>query len=190
MPNLLQAVVFCTLLAITIAVTSYVGQHVEKMAAILTFVVGFVISVLIAVSIKVANQWERGVVLRLGQFRGIRGPGLFFIVPVIDRVRMIDTRVLAHHIREQEVITRDNVPVTIDSVLFYRVVNAEDAVMKIQDYAFALPLAQCPAQRGWRYDVGRTPRRTRTNRPPDRAARGVGFSAMGSPCDGHPPPGH
>ncbi|MGA2032875.1 MAG: SPFH domain-containing protein [Thermoguttaceae bacterium] len=91
-----------------------------------------------ASAIKVANQWQRAVVLRLGGFHGIRGPGVFVIVPVIDRVRMIDTRVLTHHVRQQEVITRDNVPVTIDSVLFYRVANAEDAVMKIQDYALAV----------------------------------------------------
>jgi regulator of protease activity HflC (stomatin/prohibitin superfamily) len=84
------------------------------------------------------HQWQRGVVLRLGEFRGIRGPGLFVIVPVVDRVRMMDMRVLTHHVREQEVVTRDNVPVTIDSVLFYRVTNAEDAVMKIQDYALAI----------------------------------------------------
>ncbi len=96
------------------------------------------VAVLVACAIKVANQWERGVVLRLGELRAIRGPGLFFIVPVIDRVRMIDMRVLTHHIREQEAITRDNVPVTLDSVLFYRVTSAEDAVMKIQDYAFAI----------------------------------------------------
>ena len=104
----------------------------------LTAVAALVISALVASAIKVANQWQRGVVLRLGEFHGIRGPGLFVIVPVIDRVRMIDMRVLTHHIREQEVITRDNVPVTIDSVLFYRVTNAEDAVMKIQDYALAI----------------------------------------------------
>ena len=96
------------------------------------------LSALIASAIKVANQWQRGVVLRLGELHGTRGPGLFFILPVIDRVRMIDTRILAHHISEQEVITRDNVPVTIDSVLFYRVTNAEDAVVKIQDFAFAI----------------------------------------------------
>ena len=105
---------------------------------LLTGAAAIVISALVASAIKVANQWQRGVVLRLGGFHGIRGPGLFVIVPVIDRVRMIDMRVLTHHVREQEVITRDNVPVTIDSVLFYRVANAEDAVMKIQDYALAI----------------------------------------------------
>jgi regulator of protease activity HflC (stomatin/prohibitin superfamily) len=86
----------------------------------------------------VANQWERAIVLRLGNFRGTRGPGLFCIVPIIDRMRLVDMRILAEDIRRQEVITRDNVPVLIDGVLFYKVVNVESAVMRIQDYAWAI----------------------------------------------------
>jgi regulator of protease activity HflC (stomatin/prohibitin superfamily) len=93
---------------------------------------------LVASAIKVANQWERGIVLRLGRFQGVRGPGLFWIVPVVDRVRLVDTRVLTEDIRRQEVITRDNVPVSIDGVLFFKVVSVEDAVMKIQDYAYGI----------------------------------------------------
>lgn len=100
-------------------------------------------AVLAAASVKVANQWERGVVLRLGKFQTTRGPGLFFIVPIIDQVRLIDTRLLTHDVRRQEVITRDNVPVSIDGVLFFRVVDVEGAVLKIQDYAFGvMQLAQ------------------------------------------------
>jgi hypothetical protein len=123
---------FCSIVLAAIADHRQPGDGLSYAAA------GIVLSLLIAGAIKIANQWQRGVVLRLGRFHGIRGPGLFVIVPVIDRVRMIDMRVLTHHVREQEVITRDNVPVTIDSVLFYRVTNAEDAVMKIQDYALAI----------------------------------------------------
>ena len=140
MASPIQAVVFLILVAVTIIASIELGQSAPNIPVL---IIGIVIAFLVAGSIKVANEWDRGVVLRMGKFHGIRGPGLFFIVPVIDRVRMIDTRVLTYHIREQEVITRDNVPVTIDSVLFYRVINAEDAVMKIQDYAFAIPqLAQ------------------------------------------------
>ena len=74
-----------------------------------------------------------GIVFRLGKFKDIRGPGLFFIIPVIEQVRIIDTRVLAVHIPKQQVITRDNVPVTIDAALFYRVVNAADAIIQTID---------------------------------------------------------
>jgi regulator of protease activity HflC (stomatin/prohibitin superfamily) len=137
MPSAVQVVVFVILAVASVALGILVGQRNPGNGA-LTGVVGMVVSVLVASAIKVANQWQRGVVLRLGKFRGIRGPGLFFIVPVFDRLRMLDMRVLTHHIRRQEVITRDNVPVTVDSVLFYRVTDAEAAVMKIQDYALAI----------------------------------------------------
>jgi regulator of protease activity HflC (stomatin/prohibitin superfamily) len=99
---------------------------------------GVVLAGLAATSIKVANQWERAIVLRLGKFRGTRGPGLFCIVPVVDRARLVDTRILTEDIRRQEVITRDNVPVMIDGVLFFKVVNVESAVMRIQDYGWGV----------------------------------------------------
>ena len=101
---------------------------------------GRLLRALVAASIKVANQWERGLVLRLGEFRSIRGPGLFFVVPIIDRVRMVDTRVLAVDIPRQEAITKDNVPVSINGALFFKVTNVEDAVMKIQDYVYGISL--------------------------------------------------
>ena len=103
-------------------------------------VAGAIVAGLVAASIKVANQWERGLVLRLGEFRSIRGPGLFFVVPIIDRVRMVDTRVLAVDIPRQEAITKDNVPVSINGALFFKVTNVEDAVMKIQDYVYGISL--------------------------------------------------
>ena len=136
MPSSVQVVLFLILAVISLALAVFVGR--QSPGRRFHRRGGMVISLLLASAVKVANQWQRGVVLRLGGFQGIRGPGLFLIVPVIDRVRMIDMRVLTYHVREQEVITRDNVPVTIDSVLFYRVTNAEDAVMKIQDYALAI----------------------------------------------------
>jgi regulator of protease activity HflC (stomatin/prohibitin superfamily) len=137
MPSFVQVVVFGILAAAALGLAFLGGQR-DVGLGVFTGAAGLVVAVLVACAIKVANQWERGVVLRLGKLRGVRGPGLFFIVPVIDRVRILDMRVLTHHIREQEAITRDNVPVTLDSVLFYRVTSAEDAVMRIQDYAFAI----------------------------------------------------
>jgi regulator of protease activity HflC (stomatin/prohibitin superfamily) len=101
-------------------------------------VAGFVAAALAAGAIKVANQWERAIVLRLGKFRGTRGPGLFCIVPIVDRARLVDTRILTEDIRRQEVITRDNVPVMIDGVLFFKVVNVESAIMRIQDYGWGV----------------------------------------------------
>jgi regulator of protease activity HflC (stomatin/prohibitin superfamily) len=139
MPSFVQVAVFLVLFAVTIGLARYVGRTSEGRAILVGFG-GTIVSALVAASIKVANQWERGLVLRLGEFQSIRGPGLFFIVPIIDRVRMVDTRVLAADIPRQEVITRDNVPVSINGALFFRVENVEDAVMKIQDYTYGISL--------------------------------------------------
>ena len=97
MPSSVQVVLFVVLAVLSVGLAVLVGQHIPGIG-LLTGAAGIVISALIASAIKVANQWQRGVVLRLGGFRGIRGPGLFVIVPVIDRVRMIDMRVLTHHV--------------------------------------------------------------------------------------------
>jgi regulator of protease activity HflC (stomatin/prohibitin superfamily) len=130
MASFVPLALFWILAVISVALGLAVGRSDPTLGGVIAGA-GLIVSAVVASAIKIANQWERAIVLRLGQFRGIRGPGIFWIVPVIDRVRLIDTRVLAYHIREQEVITRDNVPVTLDSVLFYRVVNPEDAVLKI-----------------------------------------------------------
>jgi regulator of protease activity HflC (stomatin/prohibitin superfamily) len=139
MPSFIETAIFLTLLAISIGIAIYVGQRRPGLG-VLVAVAGFIVSGLAASAVKVANQWERGLVLRLGQFQSIRGPGLFIVMPIIDRVRMVDTRVLAIDIPRQEVITKDNVPVTINGALFFRVLNVEDAVMKIQDYIYGISL--------------------------------------------------
>jgi regulator of protease activity HflC (stomatin/prohibitin superfamily) len=139
MPSFVQLAVFLVLFAASIGLAIYVSQT-NVATGVGIAVGGFVISALAAASLKVANQWERGIVLRLGEFQSIRGPGVFFIVPIIDRVRLVDMRVLAADIPRQEVITRDNVPVSINGALFFKVVKVEDAVMKIQDYVFGISL--------------------------------------------------
>jgi len=93
---------------------------------------------IIASAIRLAAQWEKGVVFRLGKFSSIQGPGLFMVIPLIDQVRMIDTRVRAIDIPTQQVITKDNVPVEINGVLFFQVDNAADAIIKVQDYRYAI----------------------------------------------------
>ena len=93
----------------------------------------------VAVSgVRVAAQWERGVVLRLGKFQCVRGPGLLYIIPVLESVRFLDTRVLVLNIPRQKVITKDNVPAEIDAALFFMVADSEKAVITIQDFKFAV----------------------------------------------------
>jgi regulator of protease activity HflC (stomatin/prohibitin superfamily) len=137
MASLFPAAIFVVFALFSVALGVSLGQ-LHPALGVAVGAAGIVLAALAATATKVANQWERAIVLRLGNFRGTRGPGLFCIVPIIDRMRLVDMRILAEDIRRQEVITRDNVPVLIDGVLFYKVINVESAVMRIQDYAWAI----------------------------------------------------
>ncbi|MBD2114484.1 MULTISPECIES: SPFH domain-containing protein [Cyanophyceae] len=88
--------------------------------------------------VRVAAQWERGVILQLGKIQDVRGPGLLYVVPILESVQFIDTRTLVINIPRQKVITRDNVPAEIDSALFFQVNDAQKAVISIQDFRFAV----------------------------------------------------
>jgi regulator of protease activity HflC (stomatin/prohibitin superfamily) len=101
-------------------------------------VVAAIVWGLLSSGIRVAAQWERGVILRLGKFQLVRGPGLMYVIPVIEYVRFIDTRTLVYNIPHQKVITRDNVPAQIDGALFFMVTDPEKAVTRIQDFHFAM----------------------------------------------------
>lgn len=106
--------------------------------AIIFLAVWLPLDVVASSSIQLAAQWEKGVVFRLGKFHSVRGPGLFFIIPLVDQVRKVDIRIRAADIPAQQVITKDNVPVTINGVLFFKVDNVADAVIKVQDYRYAI----------------------------------------------------
>jgi regulator of protease activity HflC (stomatin/prohibitin superfamily) len=117
-------------------------------------VVGIVLGFVLAQSPKVAKQWERGVVLRLGKYTGLRGPGLFWVVPFIDDVSSwIDQRVITTNFNAEETLTSDTVPVNVDAVLFWMVYDPEKAALEVQDYARAVSWA---AQTALRDIIGRT----------------------------------
>lgn len=137
MINYISNLVFFILLVIGGLVCLAVGQNNPGLAVLLGLVWLFG-DFVIASSIRLAAQWEKAVVFRLGQFHTIKGPGLYMIIPLIDQVRTVDTRVLAVNIPKQQVITRDNVPVTIDGVLFFRVANAAEAIISVQDYRYVI----------------------------------------------------
>lgn len=96
------------------------------------------ILIILLVSIKIIDQYERGVVLTLGSYSRTLSPGLNFVIPVIQRLIKVDIRIATSDIPQQEVITRDNVPVGINAVVYFQVERPEDAVLKIQDYAYAI----------------------------------------------------
>jgi regulator of protease activity HflC (stomatin/prohibitin superfamily) len=103
---------------------------------------------------RIAQQWERAVVLRLGRFTGLRGPGLFWIVPFVDRVSTwIDQRTITTSFAAEQTLTSDTVPVNVDAVLFWMVHDAQKAALEVQDYEQAVSWA---AQTGLRDIIGRT----------------------------------
>lgn len=114
------------------------GADVQKLAGGMTEVIFAVLWGILVSGIRIAAQWERGVVLRLGKFRSVKGPGIMYIVPFVDSVRFVDLRLLTLNIPSQQVITKDNVPAAIDGVLFFLVADAEKAVILVQDFAFAI----------------------------------------------------
>lgn len=101
-------------------------------------IASFFFALLIAMMIRLAYQWERVVVLRFGKFHKVKGPGLFLIIPIVDVTIKIDTRVLTLDIPTQQAITKDNVPVSINGVVYFKVENADTAVITVQKYTYAM----------------------------------------------------
>ena len=137
MINYVSPLVFGALFVIGALLAATVAQT-SLSAAIVLMAVWTLGAVVAASAIRLAAEWERAVVFRLGKFSGVKGPGLFLIVPMLDQLRRIDTRVQTIQIARQQVITKDNVPVSIDAVLFFKVKSASDAVIKVQDFRFAI----------------------------------------------------
>ena len=114
---------------------------------------GFLVGLYLLFSIKVARQWERGIVLRFGKFVGLKGPGLFLIVPVVDVVsHLIDQRVRVTDVTAESALTRDTVPVNVDAIVFWTVWDARKSVLEVSDYADAIMLS---AQTALREAIGR-----------------------------------
>jgi regulator of protease activity HflC (stomatin/prohibitin superfamily) len=113
-----------------------------------------IIGMILMPAARIAQQWERAVVLRFGRFAGLRGPGLFWVVPFIDRVSSwIDQRIITTSFAAEQTLTSDTVPVNVDAVLFWMVHDAEKAALEVQDYAQAVSWA---AQTALRDIIGRT----------------------------------
>jgi regulator of protease activity HflC (stomatin/prohibitin superfamily) len=110
------------------------------MSLLVYFVIAVVVIILLSAALKVVQEYERGAVFRLGRFVGLRGPGLVFLIPFIERMMKVDLRVITMDVPAQECITMDNVTVKVDAVIYFRVVDASDAVLKVLDYIKATSL--------------------------------------------------
>ncbi len=114
---------------------------------------GMAIGLYLLTSIKVADQWQKAAVLRLGKYKGLRGPGLFVIIPVIDRIGgFVDQRIRVTDVSAESALTRDTVPVNVDAIVFWMVWNAEKAILEVEDFRQAIHMS---AQTGLRESIGR-----------------------------------
>jgi regulator of protease activity HflC (stomatin/prohibitin superfamily) len=116
-------------------------------------IAGLAIGIYLLFSIKIADQWEKVAVLRLGRFVGLRGPGMFHIVPIVDRLsRYVDQRVRVASVTAESTLTRDTVPVNVDAIVFWLVWNAEKSILEVEDFVQAITMS---AQTGLRESIGR-----------------------------------
>jgi regulator of protease activity HflC (stomatin/prohibitin superfamily) len=130
------------------ALTYVLYDPVHPAEAIAVACVAFVIALIVSLTVKVAAAWDRAVVLRLGRFRALRGPGVFLMVPIIDTVAYwLDTRVITTGFKAEKTLTKDTVPVDVDAVLFWKVVDPEKAALAVADYASAISWASQTALR-------------------------------------------
>jgi regulator of protease activity HflC (stomatin/prohibitin superfamily) len=117
------------------------------------FVAGILVGVYLLFGIKVANQWERAVVLRFGKLTGLKGPGLFVLIPVVEEIsHLVDQRVRVTDVSAESALTKDTVPVNVDAIVFWTVWDAQKAVLEVADYLDAIALS---AQTALRETIGR-----------------------------------
>jgi len=117
-------------------------------------VLSIILASLVSSALQVANQWDRAVVLRLGRFQALRGPGLFFIIPIVDSIAYwIDTRVITMSFKAEKTLTKDTVPVDVDAVLFWKVLDPQKAALDVADYQTAIGWA---CQTALRDVIGKT----------------------------------
>jgi len=104
---------------------------------VVVFVIG---SIILPQMVRILREYERGVIFRLGKLVGAKGPGLIFLIPLVDKMVKMDLRVVTIDVQKQEVMTKDNVPATVDAVIYFRVVDPEAAVVKVENFLMATSL--------------------------------------------------
>jgi regulator of protease activity HflC (stomatin/prohibitin superfamily) len=140
--------IFAVCLIIATLGSIYLGNNVSDISAGAWVTVWLLIGTYILFALKVASQWEKAVVLRLGKFKGLKGPGLFWIIPGIDAVSTwVDHRVMVTPFAAQKTLTKDTVPVDVDAVLFWLVWDAEKAALEVKNYEAAVDWAAQTALR-------------------------------------------
>ncbi|HXA02263.1 MAG TPA: slipin family protein [Cytophagaceae bacterium] len=146
--NSFAILIFIIILGIGLALIYNMYTVLSNIEGVSMATVTFVIALLVSSAIKVANPWDKAVVLRLGKFHSLNGPGLFFIIPVIDTIPYwIDTRVITTSFKAEKTLTKDTVPVDVDAVLFWRVLDPRKAALEVAGYQTAINWASQTALR-------------------------------------------
>ncbi len=140
--NYLPVLIFCIIFTPCAWYAYLLSEGPHQTLAAWSGIAGLVLALFIASAIKIADQWERALVLRLGRYQALKGPGLFFIIPIFDTVPYwIDLRVITTDFSAEKTLTRDTVPVDVDAVLFWRVTDPERAALEVEDYKVAISWA-------------------------------------------------
>jgi regulator of protease activity HflC (stomatin/prohibitin superfamily) len=143
-PALIFFIILC--IGIVLAYILFGVQATTKGSWIV--IISFLIALIVSSAMKIADQWEKAVVLRLGRFHSLRGPGLFYIIPVIDTIPYwIDLRVITTSFTAEKTLTKDTVPVDVDAVLFWKVLDPKKAALDVADYRSAISWASQTALR-------------------------------------------
>ena len=146
--SLFSSVIFFIFLAVGLAIDYSIHGIMTSVASTIIAVVALIIASFISSSIKIANPWDKAVVLRLGKFHSLRGPGLFFIIPILDTIPYwIDTRVITTSFKAEKTLTKDTVPVDVDAVLFWKVLDPQKGALEVADYIGAISWASQTALR-------------------------------------------
>jgi len=147
-PNPLPGLIFVVIFLVGLGF-AYLDYAVSGPAGSVTMAIVFLlVAIIVSNAIKIADQWEKTIVLRLGRFRSLEGPGLFFIIPIIETTPYwIDTRVITSSFKAEKTLTKDTVPVDVDAVLFWRVLDPKKAALDVADYGTAINWASQTALR-------------------------------------------
>src|SRR5215831_3150445 len=131
-------------------------ELIEALPRLISWAVPIIILIIIVLpqAVRILREYERGVIFRLGKLLGAKGPGLILLIPVVDRMVRMDLRVVTINVERQEIMTRDNVPATVDAVVYFRVVDPEAAVVKVENFWKATSLL---AQTTLRSVLGQAP---------------------------------
>jgi regulator of protease activity HflC (stomatin/prohibitin superfamily) len=152
--SLFAGVIFVIIVGLGLLGARATYSVIDPAPGIAIVIIAFLVALLVSSSIKIADPWDKAVVLRLGHFHSLKGPGLFFIMPIIDTIPYwIDTRVITTSFKAEKTLTKDTVPVDVDAVLFWKVLDPKKAALEVADYLSAISWA---AQTALRDVIGKT----------------------------------